>query len=115
LSLAQELETRKLFDNTVVFVLSEMGRTPKLNQSAGKDHWPVTSALVFGAGVAGGRVIGATDNQLGAQSMNLTTGAVDASGKQLQTGNLVAGVLALAGVDPSSYFPSVEPLHAIRA
>jgi uncharacterized protein (DUF1501 family) len=116
MTLGQKLEDLKLLDNTVVLVISEMGRTPKLNAAAGKDHWPVTSALVFGAGVAGGRVLGATDNQLGAQSLDLATGQVDSqNGVQLQTGNLVAGVLELAGVDPSGYLPGVEPFHAIHS
>src|SRR5262249_48705796 len=39
----------KLIDETVVVAVSEMGRTPKLNADKGKDHWPVTSAMVFGA------------------------------------------------------------------
>jgi hypothetical protein len=115
LALGEQLETLGMLDNTVVFVLSEMGRTPKLNGAGGKDHWPVTSALVFGAGVAGGRVFGATDNLLGAQSLDFTSGAVDPNGKQLQTGNLVAGVLALVGVDASSYLPGVEAFHALAA
>jgi hypothetical protein len=116
LTLGQGLEAQKLLDNTVVFVLSEMGRTPKLNSAGGKDHWPVTSALVFGAGVAGGRVFGGTDNLLGAQSVDFATGAVDtANGLQLQTSNLVAGVLGLVGVDASSYLPGVEAFHALGA
>ncbi|HMJ16643.1 MAG TPA: DUF1501 domain-containing protein, partial [Polyangiaceae bacterium] len=53
LLLAQTLEQKALLSRTVVVVLSEMGRTPKLNAGGGKDHWPVTSALVFGAGVRG--------------------------------------------------------------
>jgi uncharacterized protein (DUF1501 family) len=115
LSLGQKLEALGLLDDTVILVFSEMGRTPKLNSAAGKDHWPVTSALVFGAGVAGGKVFGATDDQLGARSIDLATGAVDPGGVQLQTGNLIAGVLELVGVDPSSYLPGLEPFHAIHA
>lgn len=115
LRLGQKLESLGLLDNTVVLVFSEMGRTPKLNSAAGKDHWPVTSALVFGAGVPGGKVFGATDDQLGAKSIDLATGAPAANGVQLQTGNLVAGVLELVGVDPSSYLPGLEPFHAIHA
>jgi uncharacterized protein (DUF1501 family) len=114
-SLTEQLEQKQLLANTVVVVLSEMGRTPKLNGAGGKDHWPVTSALVFGAGVAGDRVLGATDDQIGAASIDLATGKPSANGKQLQTGNLVAGVLELAGVDPAAYLPGVEPFRAIRA
>jgi hypothetical protein len=114
LQLGQTLEQLGLFDNTVVLAISEMGRTPKLNGAGGKDHWPVTSALVFGAGVAGGKVFGASDDLLGAVNVDLQTGASDPqNGVQLQTPSLVAGVLALVGVDPSAYFAGVEPFHAI--
>jgi hypothetical protein len=60
-------------------------------------------------------VLGASDDKLGATSIDLTSGKPSASGKQLQTGNLVAGVLELAGVDPSTYLPGVEAFRAIRA
>ncbi len=111
--LVEGLEQKQLLDGTLVVVLSEMGRTPKLNSSAGKDHWPVTSAIVLGGGVKGGRVIGGTDELLGALSVNLSTGAVDPSGKQIQTGNLVAGLLSLAGVNPEPHLPGLEPLNAL--
>jgi uncharacterized protein (DUF1501 family) len=115
LLLAQTLEQKALLSRSVVVVLSEMGRTPKLNAGGGKDHWPVTSALVFGAGVRGDRVIGGTDEQLAALSVNLQSGAIDTAGKQLQTGNLAAGVLKLVGVDPSVHFSGVEALDALIA
>jgi hypothetical protein len=115
IALSEGLEQKKLLDGSLILVLSEMGRTPKLNSSQGKDHWPVTSALVFGSGVKGGRVIGGTDSLLGALGANLATGAVEAGGKQIQTGNLAAGVLALAGVDPAQHLPGLEPLHALGA
>jgi Protein of unknown function (DUF1501) len=115
LTLAQALEQKGLLSKTVVLVLSEMGRTPKLNAAAGKDHWPVTSALVFGGGLAGGKVLGGTDDQLGALAMNLGTGAVETNGRQLQTDALLAGLLKAVGVDPSPYLPNVESLDAFMA
>jgi len=48
-----------LADETVVVVLSEMGRTPKLNGKNGKDHWPFTSVMLVGPNITGDRV-GAT-------------------------------------------------------
>ncbi len=114
-TLVERLQRSKLLDRTVVVVLSEMGRTPKLNDGLGKDHWPITSALVLGAGVRGGVTTGATDDLLGARSLDLRTGAPTSGGKQLQTGNLVAGLLALVGVEPSAQFPDVEPLRALGA
>jgi len=111
-TLVDKLDQERLSDSTLLVVLSEMGRTPKLNAGGGKDHWPVTSALVFGAGVRGGRVLGATDDSLGALSLNLGSGTADPNGRQLQTGNLVAGLLEYVGVDPAPHFPEVEPLRA---
>ncbi|MEZ5966146.1 MAG: DUF1501 domain-containing protein [Planctomycetota bacterium] len=48
--------------DTVVCVASEFGRTPRLNPSAGRDHWPrAQSVLLYGAGIARGVVFGSTD------------------------------------------------------
>jgi hypothetical protein len=113
--LGTRLERAKLLEQTTVLVVSEMGRTPKLNVTRGKDHWPVTSALVFGAGVAGNRAVGATDDALGALSVDLATGKPAPDGKQLQTANVASAVLEIVGVDPKKYYPGSEPLHAIVA
>jgi uncharacterized protein (DUF1501 family) len=113
--LADSLEENALLERTAVVVLSEMGRTPKLNSALGKDHWPVTSCLVFGAGVAGGRTIGGSDDAQNALNVNLMTGETDENGSQLQTANLAGGLLELVGVDPAQHFEGVEPLHALLA
>ncbi|MCB9591038.1 MAG: DUF1501 domain-containing protein [Polyangiaceae bacterium] len=114
-SLAETLEKKQLLEQTLVVVMSEMGRTPKLNESEGKDHWPVTSALIFGGGAPGGRVLGATDDELNALSIDLGTGKAAKDGLQLQTANLLSAVLELVGVDGQSHFPGVEPFHALLA
>ena len=105
----------RMIDETVVLVLSEMSRTPRLNATAGKDHWPFTSALVIGGGVAGGTTFGGTDDRLEGLPVNLATGAPAPAGRSLLPENLVAGVLELAGADPSIWLPGVEPLRAIHA
>jgi hypothetical protein len=105
----------RLLDETIVVVVSEMSRTPKLNGQGGKDHWPVTAAMVIGGGVRGGRAIGATSDTLEARPLDLVTGAPTASGATLQTDHLAAGILALAGADPSRWFPGVAPLEALVA
>lgn len=113
--LCGELESNGLLDSTLVLVLSEMGRTPMLNDQMGKDHWPVTSCMLLGSGVRGGRVLGGTSDELGALSMDLATGELDPGGKQLQASNLVAGVLESLGVDPEPYLPATEPFRGFRA
>ena len=105
------LEQRSLLEDTVIAVLSEMGRTPKLNAEMGKDHWPVASAVVIGTNVAGGRVIGGTDASFGARNVNLATGEVDPDGMPLRHGSLAAGILSLVGVDPEQWLPSTSPVQ----
>jgi len=61
-ALVSDLEERGMLDNTMVVVLGEFGRTPKINKDAGRDHWPhAMSVLMAGAGIPGGQVVGATD------------------------------------------------------
>ena len=61
-TLLEDLEQRGLLATTLVLVIGDFGRTPKLNFSGGRDHWPrAFSVALAGAGIAGGRVVGATD------------------------------------------------------
>ena len=59
-----DLSNRGLLDETLVVVMGEFGRTPRINKDAGRDHWGRAGSLLFaGAGVRGGQVIGATDKE----------------------------------------------------
>jgi hypothetical protein len=61
-ALLEDLEGRGLLDETLVVVTSEMGRTPKINGNAGRDHWTFCyGTLLAGAGIRGGTVYGASD------------------------------------------------------
>ena len=61
-ALIEDLESRGLLSKTLVMVSSEFGRTPKINNEAGRDHWPkVFSVMLAGGGVKGGLVYGASD------------------------------------------------------
>ncbi len=61
-ALLTDLSNSGLLRDTLVVVMGEFGRTPKLNTSAGRDHWPrAFSLLLAGAGVRGGQVIGQSD------------------------------------------------------
>lgn len=63
--LLQDLHDRGRLDSTVVMVLSDFGRTPKVNPSAGRDHWSTSGvALLAGGGLRGGVAVGRT-NALG--------------------------------------------------
>lgn len=61
-ALVNDLDQRGLLDDTLVLTMGEFGRTPKVNDKAGRDHWGRAGSMLWaGAGVARGRVIGATD------------------------------------------------------
>jgi hypothetical protein len=61
-ALIDDLEGRGRLASTLVVATGEFGRTPRINDRGGRDHWPgAWTALVAGGGVRGGQVIGATD------------------------------------------------------
>ena len=61
-ALINDMSERGLLKDTLVVAMGEFGRTPKINKDAGRDHWGKAGSLIFaGAGVRGGKVIGATD------------------------------------------------------
>lgn len=61
-ALIGDLSERGLLEQTLVIAMGEFGRTPKLNTSAGRDHWPrVFSVVLAGGGIKGGQVVGASD------------------------------------------------------
>jgi uncharacterized protein (DUF1501 family) len=64
-ALVEDLEQRGMLNDVTVVVWGEFGRTPKINGSAGRDHWPqVSCAMLAGGGLRTGQVIGKT-NRLG--------------------------------------------------
>src|SRR5262249_52956950 len=61
-ALLDDLEQRGLLDQTLVVVMGEFGRTPKINSAAGRDHWGLCqTVLLAGGGIKGGQVYGASD------------------------------------------------------
>ncbi len=90
-TLLSELVERDLLRRTVVLVVGEFGRTPKVNKADGRDHWPHGFAcLIGGGGVRGGRVLGETDPE----------GAREAPKDPVAVEDLAATVLAGLGIDP---------------
>jgi uncharacterized protein (DUF1501 family) len=66
-ALVTDLEDRGLLDETLVVMMGEMGRTPRVNARAGRDHWSMAQTIIFaGGGTKPGQVIGATDKQAAA-------------------------------------------------
>jgi hypothetical protein len=65
-ALVEDMADRGTHKDTLVLVMGEFGRGPKVNKDAGRDHWgPAASLLFFGAGVKEGLVLGKTDKQGG--------------------------------------------------
>jgi hypothetical protein len=61
-ALLEDLDARGLLESTLVMVMGEFGRTPKLNAVGGRDHWPrASSVLMAGGGTKRGMVVGETD------------------------------------------------------
>jgi hypothetical protein len=63
-ALLEDLSARGLLDETLVVMLGEFGRTPKINKAAGRDHWGACQSVVLaGGGIRGGQVYGSSDAQ----------------------------------------------------
>ena len=61
-ALIRDLDKRGLLDSTLVMVTTEFGRTPKINATAGRDHWPrVFNIILAGGGIKRGLVYGSSD------------------------------------------------------
>ncbi len=96
-----------LADETVIVVLSEMGRTPRLNGNMGKDHWPYTAAMVSGPGVAG-RTVGGYDLYYYGRRVDAASGDLDDdNGILLTTDVFGATLLELAGLDAAEFMPGI--------
>ena len=63
-ALLEDLEQRGLNEDVMVIAWGEFGRTPKVNSTGGRDHYPnVFSASISGGGIVGGRVVGESDSK----------------------------------------------------
>ncbi len=114
-ALVQDLEERGLLETTTVVVWGEFGRSPRINKSAGRDHWSrVSCALLAGGGMRTGQAIGAT-NRLGEY----------AASRPVHIQQIVSTIYNNLGIDPNTttvndptgrprYFVDVrEPIHEL--
>ncbi|MSQ97045.1 MAG: DUF1501 domain-containing protein [Gemmataceae bacterium] len=89
-ALIEDLEARGLLDETLVIVMGEMGRTPRINGKAGRDHWPQCGfSLLTGGGVRAGHVHGSSDRD-----------AAYPASFPVSPADLVATIYHLLGIDP---------------
>ena len=103
----------RLADETVVVVLSEMGRTPAYNATMGRDHWPYTSALVIGPGITGNRTIGGYTDLYAGIGVDPKSGELDNTRAGIGAKTLGATLLALGNVDPSAYITDPEVIQGV--
>jgi len=90
-----------LFDQTTIAVYSELGRFPRLNAQAGKDHFPENSWLMLGKGVARGTTIGGLDNRGKGVDVDFRTGQPSQDhSRPIYLENGFATLVAIAGGDP---------------
>ncbi|MCE9530069.1 MAG: DUF1501 domain-containing protein [Planctomycetes bacterium] len=102
-ALLDDLDARGLLDTTLVVVCGDMGRSPKVNAKAGRDHWPKAGfCLMFGGGIKPGVVHGTTDSQAAAPKDH-----------PVSPGDICATVYHLLGVDPENTVPDAfgRPTH----
>ena len=94
-ALMTDLQERGLLDETLIVVTSEMGRTPRINANSGRDHWTnCYGSLLAGAGIRGGTVYGASDNQAGYVADN-----------PVRPADLLATIYRTLGIDPATRVP----------
>lgn len=90
-SLLTDLRDRKLLDRTLVVWMGEFGRTPRINNNNGRDHWPQSFSVVLaGAGIKGGQAIGATNAD-----------GVGVQANPISPAELHATICRALGVDPA--------------
>jgi hypothetical protein len=93
-SLVADLADRGLLEDTLICVMSEFGRTPKINKTYGRDHWGTAwSVALGGAGIQAGGVIGKTNDN--------GTEVVD---REVDHGHVFHTILQAVGVDSQSEF-----------
>jgi uncharacterized protein (DUF1501 family) len=104
--LLSDLADRGLLDTTLVVVTGEFGRTPRINKTAGRDHWgPAFTVALAGGGIRGGRAVGKTDARA-------EKPASDPHGPE----DLSATIFHLLGIDPKEEFltPEGRPVAVVN-
>jgi uncharacterized protein (DUF1501 family) len=91
-TLVKDLVDRGLWANTVLVWMGEFGRTPRINQNAGRDHWARCWSVVIGGGaLKGGQAYGTTD-----------TDGMAVRDNPVRVGDLFATVYRALGMDPGT-------------
>jgi hypothetical protein len=105
-ALLEDLDQRGRLDETLIICMGEFGRTPKINQNAGRDHWgDCSSTVLAGGGIRGGQVFGSSDKH----------GAFPIS-DPVDPADIQATIYHLMGLDPAqTMYDHLNRPHAISA
>jgi hypothetical protein len=88
-TLMEDLKDKGLLDSTVIVWMGEFGRTPKINGSRGRDHWPNSwSTVLAGGGIKGGQVVGKTSKD-----------GMEVSDRPIKVEDLLSTVALTLGID----------------
>ncbi|OJW05532.1 MAG: hypothetical protein BGO49_02080 [Planctomycetales bacterium 71-10] len=104
-ALTADLASRGLLDSTLIVWMGEFGRTPRINQNAGRDHWPRSWSVVMGGGgMKSGQAIGATDKD-----------GVDVSDRPIGVMDMIATMTKAMdiGVDTQYTTPRGRPMKVV--
>ena len=104
-NLVADLASRGLLEDTMVVWMGDFGRTPRINQNAGRDHWPRSWSVVMGGGgLKGGQAIGATDKD-GVDIVDQPVGVMD----------LIATMSKGMGIDVATQYttPRGRPIKVV--
>ena len=89
-TLLSDLDSKGLLDTTLVVWMGEFGRTPKINQNTGRDHFPQAWTTVLGGGgIRGGQVVGKTSDD-----------GMEVSDRPVAVADLMATIALALGIDP---------------
>ena len=105
-TLLRDLEDRGRLESTLIVMMGEFGRTPRVNKDAGRDHWgPANTILLAGGGIKPGVVVGAT-NPRGEEPEGDSHGPED----------LAATMFHLMGIDGEEVFytPEGRPVKIVN-
>ncbi|AMV33420.1 hypothetical protein VN12_14940 [Pirellula sp. SH-Sr6A] len=105
-ALIEDLDQSGLLDETLVVVMGEFGRTPKLNTRGGRDHWPrVFSVVMAGGGIRGGQTVGESD-RIGESPRS----------HPITPADLAYSIYRLLGVDPDQELntPEGRPIPLVQ-
>lgn len=104
-SLVSDLVERSLYPTTAVCCMGDFGRTPRINQDTGRDHWPGPWSVVLGGGgMKGGEVVGKTDAD-----------GLTATDRPIEVSNLFATLYRASGIEPATELrsPNGRPIRLV--